>query len=264
MSAFRSLLVVLFALPRLAEDPRIGQKVFWKAGAKATVDDKEVAIGTVPFPAVASKAEGDRLWLETAWVEQEDVMLADDALAYYSEQIRGDAKNAALWRSRAVIRSHQGEHDSAIADYSEAIRLEPKDAQRVPRAWLHNTPKASSTRQSPTTMKPPVSSPIMRRAHYCRAVTWCAKGDFDKALGDYDEAIRLEPKLAWAYYGRAIVWRNRGEYDKAIADDSEAAAHRPRLCGCILRPRLCLGRQGGLRPGNRRLHRGDPPRPAIR
>ena len=97
--------------------------------AKATVDGKEIAIESVPFPAVASKAEEDRLWLETAWVRQDDVMLADEALAYYSEQIRGDSENATLWHRRAAIQSEREDYDSVIADSTEAIRLDPSSVE---------------------------------------------------------------------------------------------------------------------------------------
>ncbi|HUY36304.1 MAG TPA: tetratricopeptide repeat protein [Pirellulales bacterium] len=36
-----------------------------------------------------------------------------------------------------------------------------------------------------------------------RALVWFEKGDLDKALADYDEAIRIDPKDALAYNNRA-------------------------------------------------------------
>ena len=43
-------------------------------------------------------------------------------------------------------------------------------------------------------------------------------GDHDKAIADFSEAIRLDPKRADAYYGRGTAYGHKGEYDKAIAD----------------------------------------------
>ena len=49
------------------------------------------------------------------------------------------------------------------------------------------------------------------------------KGEFDKAIASFTEAIRLDPKFADAYAGRGVVYgREQGEPDKAIADFNEA------------------------------------------
>ena len=47
---------------------------------------------------------------------------------------------------------------------------------------------------------------------------YCSKGDYDRAIADYTEAIRLKPHHAIAYCGRGAVYGNTGEYAKAIAD----------------------------------------------
>ena len=54
------------------------------------------------------------------------------------------------------------------------------------------------------------------------------KKDFDKAIADYDEAIRLNPKAAMAHCGRALAWRGKQDLDKAIADYDEAVRIDPR------------------------------------
>ena len=49
-----------------------------------------------------------------------------------------------------------------------------------------------------------------------------AKKEYDKAIADYSEVLRLDPRLAAAYVCRGAVWRLKGEYDKALVDFSEA------------------------------------------
>lgn len=53
-------------------------------------------------------------------------------------------------------------------------------------------------------------------------MAWRSKGDYTKALDDLDEAVRLDPQLAWAYNNRGCVWRDVREYAKALADFEHA------------------------------------------
>ena len=69
-------------------------------------------------------------------------------------------KNSLAYYNRGIAWQAKGQLDEAIADYSEAIRLNPKFV----------------------------------RAYYNRGIAWNAKGESDKAIADYNEAIRLNPK----------------------------------------------------------------------
>ena len=96
---------------------------------------------------------------------------------------------ARVWRDK-------GDRDRAIADFNEAIRLDPdpKDA----------------------------------RAYNNRGLAWRNKGDLDRAIADYSEAIRLDPKYAFAYNNRGFAWRDKDDLDRAIADYTEALRLEPK------------------------------------
>ena len=92
MLPIRCLLVVLF-LPCIAvaedpqpgpNDPRLGQMVFWKAGARTQPAGLAAEKGKLPLPARVEKVDGQWLWLQRAWVHSDDVLLPADAIAYYS------------------------------------------------------------------------------------------------------------------------------------------------------------------------------------
>jgi tetratricopeptide (TPR) repeat protein len=51
-----------------------------------------------------------------------------------------------------------------------------------------------------------------------RAAAWIGRGDLDRALADYDEAIQLDRGNVAAYRGRGLLWRQRGDADRALAD----------------------------------------------
>ena len=55
-----------------------------------------------------------------------------------------------------------------------------------------------------------------------RGVAYRLKGEYDHALQDYEQAIRLNPDNANAYNNRGIIYRIKGDYDRAIADYDEA------------------------------------------
>ena len=47
-------------------------------------------------------------------------------------------------------------------------------------------------------------------------------GDNDKAIGDYNQAIQMNPKFVQAYCNRGYAYKAKGEFDKALADFDEA------------------------------------------
>jgi tetratricopeptide (TPR) repeat protein len=46
--------------------------------------------------------------------------------------------------------------------------------------------------------------------------------DFDRAIADYTQAIRLDANFTGAYAGRGLTWENKGEIDKAKTDYRKA------------------------------------------
>jgi tetratricopeptide (TPR) repeat protein len=51
-----------------------------------------------------------------------------------------------------------------------------------------------------------------------RGVEYAKKKDFDKAIADHDQAIKLDPKNALAYNNRGNVYAAKGDTEHAIAD----------------------------------------------
>ena len=60
------------------------------------------------------------------------------------------------------------------------------------------------------------------------------KGDTDRAIADYTEAIRLDPKLANAYNNRGTAYRDKGDTDRAIADFTEAIRLDPKYANAYV------------------------------
>lgn len=119
----------------------------------------------------------------------------DQAIADDSEAIRLNPRSANAYNNRAFAFNNKGEHDRAIVDASEAIRLDPRFAL----------------------------------AYAQRAEAFVGKGDFDRAIADADDAIKLNPTLAIAYAHRGSAFEGKRDPDRAIADCSEAIRLNPNL-----------------------------------
>ena len=61
-----------------------------------------------------------------------------------------------------------------------------------------------------------------------RGTAYRRKGEYEQAITDTSEAIRLDPKDARAYAARGEIYRLKAEYDKAIIDTSDAIRLDPR------------------------------------
>ena len=68
----------------------------------------------------------------------------------------------------------------------------------------------------------------LSKLHYNRGIEWAAKGDHDRAIADYDTAIRLNPRYGDAFYNRGSAWGNKGDHERAIADYDAAIRLNPK------------------------------------
>jgi tetratricopeptide (TPR) repeat protein len=64
-------------------------------------------------------------------------------------------------------------------------------------------------------------------AYHLRGVAYRDKGDMDRAIADFSEAIRLNPRLASAYRDRGVAYRAKGDHGRAVADQERATQLDP-------------------------------------
>jgi tetratricopeptide (TPR) repeat protein len=51
-----------------------------------------------------------------------------------------------------------------------------------------------------------------------RGGVYASKGDYDRAIQDFNQALLYDPKNAYAYYGRGYAYRSKEDYERAIQD----------------------------------------------
>jgi tetratricopeptide (TPR) repeat protein len=65
------------------------------------------------------------------------------------------------------------------------------------------------------------------RALIARAAAYDRKDQIDRAIGDYDVALRLDPTLADIFNARGELWRKKGDRPHALADFGAAIKLNP-------------------------------------
>jgi tetratricopeptide (TPR) repeat protein len=83
-------------------------------------------------------------------------------------------------------------------------------------------------------------------AYVDRALVLTLKGGRNAAMKDYDEAIRLNPKQWEAYFNRAANLREEGESTKAITDLTEVTKLNPKFNGAYVNRAAAYIAQGEL------------------
>ncbi|WP_431201722.1 tetratricopeptide repeat protein [Bradyrhizobium betae] len=112
------------------------------------------------------------------------------AIADFDEAIHLNPNRATLYRDRAQARRQNGDLALAIEDYDEAIAHNPK----------------------------------LAAPYHERGLALAGSGDLDRAILSYNTAIRLDPSVAQARLDRGLAFLARGQADDARADFEAALA----------------------------------------
>jgi serine/threonine protein kinase/regulator of sirC expression with transglutaminase-like and TPR domain len=179
----------------------------------------------------------------------------EEAMAEYSKAIELDPKNATAWYDRATAYAILTQWDQAIADYSRAIELEPKNAfwwtQRG-RAYgeLKQWDQGLGDYSKAIELEPKsVHWRHERGGAYRNLKQW------RQALADYSKAIELEPKTAFCWIQRGYAYSQMGKWDQALADYSRAIELEPKTAWRVGQRLQRAGRhQDALRAYDRAVH----------
>jgi lipoprotein NlpI len=68
----------------------------------------------------------------------------------------------------------------------------------------------------------------LAKLHYNRGIEWAAKTNYDRAIADYDVAIKLNPRVSDVFHNRGNAWGSKGDHDRAIADYDAAIKLNPK------------------------------------
>ena len=70
-------------------------------------------------------------------------------------------------------------------------------------------------------------SPLKARPYCNRGNAYSDRGDYDRAISDYTQAIKIDPNCALAYYNRGNSYKDKGDFDQAVRDYNKAIEIKP-------------------------------------
>ena len=136
------------------------------------------------------------------------------------------------WREAATVfpKLRDG-HSPPIPAVSGEGQIKPDDAyvyfsRGVDREGKQDWDAAIADYSEAIRLKPDYAT-----AYFGRGNTRDSKGDLNGAIADYTEAIRLQPDNASAYFNRGNTRDSKGDMDGAIADYTEAIRLKPDHAG---------------------------------
>lgn len=153
----------------------------------------------------------------------------DDAIQAFDRVIQLDDKFAFAYSERALALLSKGEVDKAISDLTLAIKLRDEVVKNkfIVRGalWVRQRKldRAIADFTEATKLSPKNGKAFLQRGH-----AWLNWIDRDRAIADFDKAIERNPKGELAYYHRARAWLGKNNLDRAEADVSTAIKLAPK------------------------------------
>lgn len=105
----------------------------------------------------------------------------DSSIGYFTEAIRLNPQYGDAYIGRGISYTLKDDFDNAMLDFNEAVRLDSKDED----------------------------------VYYFRGLLYSSKGESELAIKDFDRALRLNNKYADAYMNRGMVYDSQGDLEQA-------------------------------------------------
>jgi tetratricopeptide (TPR) repeat protein len=145
-----------------------------------------------------------------------------EIIASYSKRVEDDDDDATFYFGRGIVWYEQRKIDEAIEDWGKAIQLDPSYAD----AYNNRCFVIASTNNDAQHLHQAlddcnkglaldIADPWILDS---RGLVYLKLGEFAKAVDDYDEALKRDPKNPDSLYGRGVAKKRKGDIVGGNAD----------------------------------------------
>lgn len=178
----------------------------------------------------------------------------DRAIQDFNQAIRIKPDYALAFNNRGFAYQNKGDYNRAIQDYNQSLKLQPNYQKAIDNRTLalrvraaqangdlppdygslralcnSNASTDDQTIRGCNGVIVPGKTPEgdLAPAYNNRGYAYNNKGQYDRAIEDYNAAIKLKSDYALAFNNRGLSYQNKGDYNRAIADFDEALRFNP-------------------------------------
>jgi tetratricopeptide (TPR) repeat protein len=144
----------------------------------------------------------------------------------------GAQESDTLLRQRGLAKAQMGQHDEAIALFTQLIERNPFNANDYSNRGLTYFQSGRSAQAIADYNRAIELNPKLDGAYNNRANYHAAQGQFLEAILDYDIALDLNPANVRAWINQGITFRDLEMYERAI-ESFDLALHLGRIEGHI-------------------------------
>lgn len=151
----------------------------------------------------------------------------DEAIAQYEEALRLDPKEAEAHHNIGLSLMQKGKVDDAIAQYRQALQLNPKLLNayvNLGDALLQEGKADDAMAQYLAALKINPDDPM---AHYNLGTVLFRQGKLDEAIAHFERAVQIKPDYSDAHDNLGGALAEKGRLDEAIAHFQEALRINP-------------------------------------
>ena len=168
----------------------------------------------------------------------------ENAIAEYSQAIQLEPDYASAYNNRGVAYSYLNEYKKAITDFQKVMELNPDDAFAFNNRGLVYQDLKEYEKAIVNYKKAIELQPDYADAYYNRGNTYHDLKEYEKAIADYTKATELNPACTDAYLNRGIIYKKLKEYEKAITDYTKAIELQPDYAGAYNNRGYAYGQWG--------------------
>jgi tetratricopeptide (TPR) repeat protein len=174
--------------------------------------------------ATPTLSAGDRVELGREYRDQGEL---DKAIAEFEEAIELDPNDAEAHRSLGTVYGELRKWEESAAALERAIELDPDFGPAygdLTATYFHlgRIPEALEAGEKSTELAPDYGP-----GHSNLGVVYEAQGELDRAIAEYEKAIELDPSDSKPHNNLGIIYKERGDFEMAIAEYEKAIALDP-------------------------------------
>ncbi len=235
----------------LISDPKAAEVYRNRAVARANLEDKPGAIADAQKAADLYQRQGKTAEAQTILNALKKIQNTPSAaspttpsnqtnpqtnpqtiIASANEAIARNPQDANAYTRRAAGRYQQGDKQKALEDLNQATRFNTKHSL----AWafrgdvlreLGRNSEAITSYNRAIAANSQWGKANVADVYLNRGNLYIDQGDYQRAIADYDQVIRLNPKSAVAYALRGLAYQRQGNNRAALSDSNQAARIDP-------------------------------------